>query len=144
MKKTGKKIKNPKKKGKMLSLFSGISGGLSFLGGWQICHNLCLGIVAVLSLIGITIVGMPLLFLTRYALYFWLAAVLILMPTLIMYWKNRKFMSKNLIMLNIGIIIAATPFNSLQPYQLLFRIAGGALVVASVVLFLRNRFKPLE
>lgn len=131
-------------KEKFLGLFSSLSGGLSFLGGWQICHNLCLGIVAALSLIGITIVGMPLLFLTKYAIYFWSVAVLLLIPTLIMYWKNRKYMSKNLILANIGIIVAAIPFASLKNYQILFWVAGGSLIFASVVLFLRSKFKLVK
>ncbi len=85
-------------KEKFLNLFSGLSGSLSFLGGWQVCHNLCLGIIALLSLIGITFVGMPLLFLNQYAVYFWSIALLLLIPTLIMYWKNRKCMSTKLIL----------------------------------------------
>ncbi|MDI6720979.1 MAG: hypothetical protein QMD85_01220 [Candidatus Aenigmarchaeota archaeon] len=129
--------KNLNKKEKALSAFSGISGGLSFLGGWQVCHNLCLGIIALLSLIGITVAGMPLLFLTQYAIYFWSAAVLLLVPTLIMYWKNRKCMSGRLVMLNAGIVTASVPF--LQNYQILFWAVGGFLIVASVFLFLRNR-----
>mgnify|MGYP001565865945 FL=1 len=126
---------------KTASIFSGLSGSLSFLGGWQICHNLCLGIAAALSLIGITIVGMPLLFLTKYAVYFWSVAVLLLIPTLIMYWKNRTGMSKNIILANIGIIIAAVPFASLQSYQFVFWVIGGILVLGSITLFLRKKFK---
>src|SRR3989344_1846903 len=96
-------VKNDRKthKEKFLSLFSGLSGSLSFLGGWQVCHNLCLGIIALLSIVGITVVGMPLLFLTQYAIYFWSVAVLLLIPTLIMYWKNRKCMSVKLILFNV-------------------------------------------
>ena len=126
-------------KTKIASMFSGLSGSLSFLGGWQICHNLCLGIVAALSLIGITIVGMPLLFLTKYAVYFWSVAVLLLIPTLIMYWKNRKCMPKNIILANIGIIIAAIPFASLQPYQVIFWSTGGILIGTAVFSYVKNR-----
>ncbi len=126
---------------KTASIFSGISGSLSFLGGWQICHNLCLGIVAALSLIGITIIGMPLLFLTQYVVYFWSAAVLLLIPTIVMYWKNKEHMSKNLILANIGIVIAAIPFASLQRYQLLFWIIGGVLIVIVIVSLLKNKIK---
>lgn len=132
-----KKVKT--KRERFLSFFSGISGSLSFLGGWQICHNLCLGIVAALSLIGITIVGMPLLFLTQYAVYFWLVAVLLLIPTLLIYWKNRKYMSKNLILVNIGIIVASMPFASLQPYQVLFWSAGGILIGIAIFSHFKNK-----
>ena len=127
-------------KEKFLSLFSGLSGGLSFLGGWQVCHNLCLGIIALLSMIGIAVVGMPLLFLTQYAVYFWSIAVLLLVPTLIMYWKNRKCMSNKLILFNVGIVIASMPFASLQAYQIAFWFIGGILIASSIWMFLKSRF----
>ncbi|MEK6909897.1 MAG: hypothetical protein AABW61_02350 [Candidatus Aenigmatarchaeota archaeon] len=137
--KRGKINKSKVSKGKFMNFSSCISGSLSFLGGWQICHNVCLGIIAALSLIGITIVGMPLLFLTKYAIYFWLIAVLLLIPTLIMYWKNRKCMPKNIILANIGIIIAAIPFASLQPYQVIFWSTGGILIGTAVFSYVKNR-----
>lgn len=134
-----KKIsKSPKEK--FLNLFSGVSGSLSFLGGWQVCHNLCLGIIAALSLIGITIVGMPLLFLQQYNVYFWSAAVLLLIPTFIMYWKSRKYMSSKLVLFNLGIIIAAVPFIELQNYMIFFWLFGGALLLYSILLFVKGRF----
>ncbi len=134
-KKQNKKVR----KEKFLGFFSGISGSLSFLGGWQICHNLCLGIIALLSMIGIAVVGMPLLFLTQYAVYFWSIAVLLLIPTLILYWKNRKCMSNKLILFNVGIVIASVPFASLQAYQMVFWLLGGSMVIWSSWLFLKPR-----
>ncbi|MBI4010196.1 MAG: hypothetical protein HY361_03340 [Candidatus Aenigmarchaeota archaeon] len=131
-------------KEKVTSTFSVLSGSLSFLGGWQICHNLCLGIIAALSLIGITVVGMPLLFLTKYAVYFWLVAVLLLIPTLVMYWYNRKCMSKNIVLTNIGIIVAAIPFASLQPYQVLFWSAGGILIGLAVLDYTKSDLRKFK
>ena len=138
--KNKKVAKRPKTK--FFSFFSGISGSLSFLGGWQVCHNLCLGIIAALSLIGITIVGMPLLFLQQYNVYFWSVAVLLLIPTLAMYWKSRKRMSSNLLLFNIGIIIAAVPFIELQDYMVFFWITGGALIFHSSLTLVKGHFKP--
>ena len=138
------KNKNKTHKEKFLSLFSGLSGSLSFLGGWQVCHNLCLGVIALLSVIGITVVGMPLLFLTQYAVYFWSIAVLLLIPTFIMYWKNRKCMSTKLIMLNVGIVIASVPFAWLQSYQILFWLVGGSLIAYTIWLFLRSSLIPKQ
>jgi len=134
-----KKIKT--QKGKYLGLFSGLSGTLSFLGGWQICHNLCLGIIGLLSVIGITAVGMPLLFLTQYAIYFWSAAVLLLIPILIMYWKNRKCMSSKLILFNVGIVIASVPFAHLQAYQIAFWFIGGILILFSIIMLVKSRLQ---
>lgn len=97
-----------------------------------------------LSAIGITIAGMPLLFLAEYAVYFWSLAVLLLVPTLIMYWRNRKCMSVKLILLNVGIVIASVPFSWLQAYQVVFWTVGGALIAAGAVLFLGGRFSGLK
>lgn len=141
MKKASNKSSTKTRKERFLSLFSGLSGGLSFLGGWQVCHNLCLGIIALLSVIGITVVGMPLLFLTQYAVYFWSAAVIILIPTFILYWKNRKCMSVKLLLLNVGIIIASIPFASLRTYQVVFWLVGGIFITSSVWMFVMPRFQ---
>ncbi len=127
-------------KQKMAGIFSGLSGSLSFLGGWQVCHNLCLGIIALLSLIGITVVGMPLLFLNQYAVYFWSAAILLLIPTLLMYRRNRKCISGKLVLFNAGIVIASVPFAP-QAYQILFWAAGGLLIFYVIVLYAKDKFK---
>ncbi len=153
--------KNKIYKERYLNTFSSLSGFMSFLGGWQVCHSLCLGIIALLSLIGITAVGMPLLFLTEYAVYFWIIAVLLLIPTLIIfeqthcvfkiksshklykedliYHKNRKCMSTKIILLNIGIVIASIPFASLKNYQIAFWLIGGIIIFWSFWLFLRPK-----
>jgi hypothetical protein len=128
-------------KEKIASMFSIFSGSLSLLSSWQVCHNLCLAIIVVLSMIGITIVGMPLLFLTKYAHIFWFIAVLLLILNLVMYWKNRRRVSKNLIFVNIGILIAAKPFDLFQSYQLLFFVIGGTIIVYSFILSLRSKLK---
>ena len=138
MKKTIRK-KEKTRKEKILSFFSSISGGLSFLGGWQVCHNLCLGIIAVLSLIGITVIGMPLLFLTKYTIFFWSLAVLLLIPTILIYWKHRTRMSGKIVLFNIGIIIASIPFASLQSYNILFWSIGGVLIGMSILGLIKNK-----
>ena len=123
---------------KTATLSSSLSGALSFLGGYQVCHNVCSGIIALLSLIGITIVGMPLLFLTKVAIPFWTAAVLLFAITLALYFK-KKCISKNLLMLNSGIIIAGIPFKAVQDYLAIFWIIGGTLVVLSILIFIKKR-----
>ena len=132
-----RKIK-PDRKRKSLTAVSSISGCISFLGGWQICHNLCLVVIALLSAIGVTVAGMPLLFLNQYAVYFWSAAALLLIPTLIMYWKNKACMSSKLVIFNLGIVIASVPFA--QSYQIILWSIGGILIAYSIFLFLRNKF----
>ena len=125
---------------KAASFSSSISGALSFLGGYQVCHNVCLGIIALLSLIGITIVGMPLLFLTKVAIPFWTAAVLLFAITLALYFK-KKCISKNLLMFNSGIIIAGIPFKAVQSYSIILWIIGGTLVALSFLFYIKGKIR---
>jgi len=125
-------------KAKLVSISSSVSGVMGFLGGYQVCHNICLGIIALLSIIGITLVGMPLLFLTKVAVPFWIAAFFLLLVSLGFYIRS-KCLSKNLLLLNGGIIIAAVPFNSLKNFMIFFWIIGGTLVLISIVLFIRDK-----
>ena len=123
---------------KAATFSSTVSGALSFLGGYQVCHNVCLGIITLLSLIGITVVGMPLLFLQKVAIPFWTAAVLLFAITLFLYFK-KKCISKNLLMLNGGVIIAGVPFQNVQQYSVVFWIAGGTLVVLSLLFYIKGK-----
>lgn len=125
---------------KTASIFSSISGAMGFLGGYQVCHNVCLGIIALLSIIGITIVGMPLLFLTQVAVPFWIAAAVLFIITLIFYLKKRCI-SNHLLLFNAGIIIAGVPFNSITEYLPFFWIIGGTIVLISVLLFIKDKIK---
>jgi len=125
-------------KEKALSLSSSASGIMGFLGGYQVCHNICLGIIALLSLIGITLVGMPLLFLTKVAIPFWIAAVTLFLITLAIYVKKRCI-SKNMLLFNGGIIIAGFPFNSARAFLPFFWVIGGTAVLVSILLFIKGK-----
>ncbi len=125
-------------KAKAASISSSVSGVMGFLGGYQVCHNICLGIIALLSIIGITLVGMPLLFLTKVAIPFWIAAFSLFVISLFFYFRNRCI-SKNLLLLNGGIIIAAVPFNLLKNFLIFFWIIGGAIILISIVLFIKDK-----
>lgn len=135
-----RKHKNNKdiKKGRALTVTSSVSGAMGFLGGYQVCHNICLGIIALLSIIGITLVGMPLLFLTKVAIPFWIIASLLFVLSLLFYLKS-KCVSRNLLLLNGGIIIAGVPFNSLKNFTPLFWITGGSLILISIILFIKDK-----
>jgi hypothetical protein len=76
-------------KEKFTGIAGSISGITSVLGSWQICHNLCLVVITVLSIIGITLIGMPLMFLETIALPFWIIAFVLLMITITIYIKNK-------------------------------------------------------
>ena len=129
-------IKNIKEK--MISATGSISGTASVLGSWQICHNVCLGIVALLSILGITIVGMPLEFLTKVAVPFWTIAFLLLLVTIGLYIK-KKCISRNLLIFNSGLIIAGIPFAPLQRFSVIFWVIGGGLALVAIILFVKGK-----
>jgi len=129
-----------KLKEKLIGTTGSISGAASIIGSWQICHNICLGIVALLGVLGITVVGMPLAFLTKWAVPLWSAAVILLAVTIIIYIK-KKCISKNLIILNSGLIIAGIPFQPLQKFSIFFWIIGGTIALIAIILFIKNKIQ---
>ncbi len=125
---------------KFLSVSSSFAGVLGFLGGYQICHNICLGLIALLSLIGITLVGMPLLFLTKVAIPFWIAAATLFLVAFGFYIKKRCI-SKNMLLFNGGIIVAGVPFNSVKSFLPFFWIIGGTAILVSCLWFIRDKIR---
>mgnify|MGYP001565825966 CR=1 FL=1 len=126
---------------KLLNSLSGFSAFLATIGSsWSLCHSICLALITVLAGIGVVITGMPLLFLFEYNLYLWGAAVFLLIPSSIMFFKNPKCISKNLLLFNFGVIIAGIPANlvNLQPFSWL---VGGILILAAISLFIRSKVK---
>src|SRR3989344_8467038 len=126
-------------KAKLLSSLSGLSAFLSTIGSsWSLCHSICLALITALAGIGIVLTGMPLLFLFEYNLYLWGAAVLLLIPSAIMFAKNPECISKNLMAFNFGVIIAGIPTNliNLQPFSW---IIGGTLVLAAIARFIKPK-----
>ncbi len=134
-----KRIAN-KIKEKFVGVAGSATGATGILGSWQVCHNLCLGAIALLIVLGITVIGMPLMFLRIIALPFWIIAASLLVLTLFIYFKKRCI-SHKLIMFNSGLIIAGTPFQSLQSFSPLFWIIGGTLVIFSISLFVKDKIK---
>lgn len=132
------KSKNLKEK--LLGATGSISGTASVLGSWQVCHNLCLGLIALLSVIGITVTGMPLLFFTEIAVPMWLIAAALLIVTIVVY-LNRPCISKNLILINAGLIIAGIPFQAVQKFSALLWVIGGAFALTGIFFFVRDRIE---
>lgn len=125
---------------KAVGVTGSVSGAASVLGSWQVCHNVCLGLIALLSVMGITLTGMPLLFLTKVAVPLWLIAVALL-GVVMYFYVNRHCISKNLILFNSGLIIAGVPFKALQQYQQPFWVVGGGLALAGIALYIKGRVK---
>lgn len=127
-------------KQKAMELSGSISGATSILGSWQICHNICLVLVTLLSLAGITVVGMPLLFLTKIALPLWIVAAAFLVISVIVYYKKRCLSAK-LLVFNSGLLIAGVPFQPVQQVITYFWIAGAIICLTVIVMFIKERIE---
>ena len=128
-------------KEKILGWLGGISGSLSFLGGYQVCHSLCMWLISVLTILGFTVAGMPLIFLTRVAIPFWVAAFILLFLTIVLKYSKGMNISSNLILLNSGLLIAGIPFQELEQFNYIFWIIGGVLVIFSIGWFIYDKLK---
>lgn len=128
-------------KEKLLGASGSASGALGFLGSYQVCHNVCMGLIALLTLMGFSVAGMPLLFLTKVAVPFWIAAITLLGIMLILNYKKIIHISDKIILLNSGLIIAGTPFQQVQNFNYIFWITGGILVLSSIGWYFFDKFK---
>lgn len=128
-------------KEKLLGASGSITGALSFLGGYQVCHNACLALIAFLTFLGFTVAGMPLLFLTKVAVPFWIAAISLLSMMVVLKYKKIIHLSSKMLLFNSGLIIAGIPFQQLQQFNYLFWIAGGILIILSIGWYFYDRFK---
>ena len=128
-------------KEKILEGTGSVSGALSFLGSYQVCHNACLALISVLTILGFTVAGMPLLFLTKVAVPFWIAAISLLAITIILKYRKIMNISDKVILLNSGLIIAGVPFQQVQQFNYFFWIAGGVLVVSSIGWYFYDKIK---
>ena len=133
-----KMIKNVKEK--VIGNLGTISGFTSLLSSWQICHNVCLGIVSVLAVIGITLNFMPFEILTRFAVPIWIFAFILLLVTLGFYLK-KKCISKNQLFFNSGLIVASVPFAVLQPAIAYFWAIGGLFVARGTYGYVKNKIR---
>lgn len=127
-------------KEKVVGSVGSVSGAASVLGSWQVCHNVCLWIIAALGLIGITLTGMPLAFLTTIAIPMWSAAVVLLLATIYMYYR-KMCISKNVILINSGLIISGTPFQQVQKFSVFLWVIGGGLAVTGIFLFIKEKIQ---
>ncbi len=124
-------------KNRLVGLAGSASGAASVLGSWQVCHNVCLGLIALLAIFGITLVGMPFLFLTKIALPVWIVAVVLLGVTIVLHAK-KKCVSRKQIMFNAGLIVAGVPFQPTGTAPVFWAL-GGTLIASAVILFFYER-----
>jgi hypothetical protein len=123
---------------KLANTTGAVCSGASILGSWQICHTVCLGIVAALSALGITIVGMPLAFLTTYAWPLWIAAAaLLVVAGVLAFGFSFTHISRKMLVANGGLLLAGAPFLQSQAPTPWF--LGGAIVTGAIIWKLLDR-----
>ncbi|MBI2133845.1 hypothetical protein HYU11_04140 [Candidatus Woesearchaeota archaeon] len=128
-------------KEKLISGASSASGISGIFSSYNLCHSICMAAISLLSVIGITVTGMPLLFLQQIATPIWLIGVSLFLLTLFLYFKYGKCISKNLIIANFGMLTIGTPFIQETPYKIYFWAIGGLTVLAAAAIFIKEKSK---
>lgn len=128
-------------KEKILGSSGSVAGALGFLGGYQVCHNACIALVAFLTFLGFAVAGMPLLFLTKVAVPLWVIAISLLTITIILKYKKIVHISDKIILLNSGLIIAGIPFQQMQQFNYIFWVTGGVLAASGITWYFYGRLK---
>lgn len=118
-----------------------VSGGASILSSYTICHQVCLGLIALLSIVGITVAGMPLAFLSKYTMFFWGLGAAMMGITAILYFFHPHCISGRLLSANAGFLIAGLPFEAFLKYQRFLWTAGVAIVISTLALWLWDKRK---
>jgi len=111
------------------------SGASSVLGSWQVCHSVCLALISVVSIFGITLTGMPLAFFNTFEVPFWVAAFFLFMVVLGMHYA-RRCMHVPLLWMNAGAVIAGFPF--IPQHTTLFLVAGGLIGAWGLLVWMRE------
>ena len=127
------------KKETVMGATNATMGGMSVISSYNVCHSLCIGVIALLSFFGIIVAGFPLAFLIPYQIYFWIFGILILIIALALYKIKGPCISKHIILANFGLLFAGIPF--LQNYSLLFLIIGFTIAISAIALYFAARKK---
>ncbi len=126
-------------KEKLVKISGAGASCVSILGSYQLCHSICMAAISLLAIIGITVVGMPLFFLTKLALPFWILAVVLFSVLLILKIRGMGCITNNSLTFNGGLLIIGIPF--LQEYYKLLWIIGGMFIIYNIISYFSNRSK---
>ena len=125
------------KEGKFLGLVGTASGAGGIISLHNVCHTVCLGVVATLSIFGIAVSSTALMFLQDYNLLFWSMGVFFLALSLALYAKLGKCISQRLIVFNAGLVLAGTPL--LPSLQIVFWAAGFSIAVLVSLIYIKDK-----
>lgn len=114
---------------------SGVLGGIGSV--HNVCHSLCVTVVSILAIFGITTSILPLMFLQTYQIYFWAGALVFTAASFYFYAQQNKKLTRdrNLLFINSGLLIFGLPFSQLADYMDFFRFIGISLAVVGLFLF---------
>lgn len=121
---------------------SGVFGAIGSV--HNVCHSLCVTVVSIAALFGITMNILPLMFLQTYQLYFWWAALIFTAISFYLYLKQRhkRTLDRNLLLINFGLLTFGLPLSRwLADYMDFFRFFGGALALSGLFLLILSSVK---
>ncbi|HLE07278.1 MAG TPA: hypothetical protein VI933_01495 [archaeon] len=124
---------------KKLRIASIASSTATLISAHNVCHSLCMGLIAFLAVFGIAIVGMPLAFLQEYNIYFWSMAFITLIIMLAMIIKKWGCVSNKTLLFNFGLLIAGFPFAA-YPIDNFLLVAGGLVALTAIGWFAYEKF----
>ncbi len=133
-----KKSKNKKDGKRAFAIAGSVSGAGSIISAHNVCHSICLAVVALLSVFGIIVSSDVLMWLQDYNLFFWVMGIAFLAISLVIYFKMPCCISKKLILFNVGLIIVGFPFFIFL--NLVFWALGGGVTLFSIGWYVRDRF----
>lgn len=126
-----------KQGGKFTGLLGGVAGTGSIISAHNVCHSICLAVVAILSVFGIIVSSNVLMFLEDYNLLFWSMGISFLALSLFLYLKFGRCISPKIILFNVGLLIVGFPFSFLSQY--VFWIVGGLITASSIAWYIKDK-----
>lgn len=116
---------------------SGLFGAIGSV--HNVCHSLCVTVVSIAALFGITMNILPLMFLQTYQTYFWWAALVFTAISFYFYFRqmHRRTFDRNLLIINFGLLTFGLPLSGwLADYMDIFRFFGGTLALSGLFLLI--------
>ncbi len=122
---------------------SGVLGGIGSI--HNVCHSLCVTVVSILAIFGITTSILPLMFLQTYQMYFWIGALVFTALSFYFYLKQKRLVTRdrNLLLINGGLLLFGLPFLQLADYMDFFRFIGGSLALFGLILLSKLNIQSL-
>lgn len=123
-------------KEKLLGRFGSAAGLSSIASAHNVCHNLCIAAVALLSVFGVAANSNILMFLEDYNILFWSMGAFFLAISTVLYHFRPHCISEKLIIANAGLLAIGFPF--LPQMSVFFWTTGGVLVSGAAFFYTKE------